>query len=188
MASLEENKALVRRWWDETNKGNLDVIDELGAPDYIDQNPPLPGMGEGSSAVRKANEALWAAFPDTVHIIEEMVAERDLVVTRLRTRHLHGRVPRHPPEQQGDRDYRHVDPPRRQRQTGGALGKRRPPEFLAADGCHPKPRTGHVGHALSGWQRWVPAYRPAAGSPEFQGATRPLRRPEATSAQHGGKL
>src|SRR5215213_861448 len=33
-----------------------------------------------------AREALWAAFPDTVHIIEEMIAERDLVVTRLRGR------------------------------------------------------------------------------------------------------
>ena len=32
MASLEENKALVRRWWDETNTGNLDIIDELCAP------------------------------------------------------------------------------------------------------------------------------------------------------------
>lgn len=41
MASLEENKALVRRWWDETNKGNLDMIDELCAPDYVDHNPPL---------------------------------------------------------------------------------------------------------------------------------------------------
>ena len=86
MSTLEENKALVRRWWDETNKGNLDIIDELCAPDYVDHNPPLPGMGEGSGAVRRANEALWAAFPDTVHTIEAMIAEGDLVVTRLRGR------------------------------------------------------------------------------------------------------
>ena len=86
MSTLEENKALVRRWWDETNRGNLDVVEELCAPDYVDHNPPLPGMGEGSGAVRRANEALWAAFPDTVHTIEEMIAERDLVVTRLRGR------------------------------------------------------------------------------------------------------
>src|SRR3712207_9020261 len=32
------------------------------------------------------SEALWAAFPDTVHTIEEMIAERGLVVTRLRGR------------------------------------------------------------------------------------------------------
>lgn len=86
MASLEDNKALVRRWFEETDKGNLAIIDELCAPDYLDHAPPLPGMGEGSTAVRKANEALGAAFPDTVHVIEAQVAEGDLVVTRLRGR------------------------------------------------------------------------------------------------------
>jgi predicted ester cyclase len=86
MSSLEENKALVRRWFAETDKGNLGIIDELCAPDYVDHAPPLPGMGEGSAAVRKANEALGPAFPDTVHIIEEQIAEGDLVVTRLRGR------------------------------------------------------------------------------------------------------
>ena len=84
--STEANKALVRRWWEETDKGNLAIIDELCAPDYIDHSPPLPGMGEGSAAVRKANETLAAAFPDTVHTIEAMIAEGDLVVTRLRGR------------------------------------------------------------------------------------------------------
>ena len=84
--STEANKALVRRWWEETDKGNLAIIDELCAPDYIDHSPPLPGMGEGSAAVRKANETLAAAFPDTVHTIEAMIAEDDLVVTRLRGR------------------------------------------------------------------------------------------------------
>ena len=84
--STEANKALVRRWWEETDKGNLAIIDELCAADYVDHSPPLPGMGEGSEAVRKANETLAAAFPDTVHIIEAMIAEGDLVVTRLRGR------------------------------------------------------------------------------------------------------
>jgi ketosteroid isomerase-like protein len=86
MTSLEGNKALVRRWFEETDRGNLGIVDELCAPDYIDHAPPLPGMGEGSGAVRKANEALGAAFPDTVHTIEAQVAEGDLVVTRLRGR------------------------------------------------------------------------------------------------------
>ena len=84
--SIEANKALVRRWWEETDKGNLAIIDELCAPDYVDHSPPLPGMGEGSAAVRKANETLAAAFPDTVHTIEAMIGEGDLVVTRLRGR------------------------------------------------------------------------------------------------------
>jgi predicted ester cyclase len=84
--STEENKALVRRWWEETDKGNETIVDELCADDYIDHSPPLPGMGPGSDGVRKANAALRAAFPDTVHIIEELIAEGDKVVTRLRGR------------------------------------------------------------------------------------------------------
>jgi len=86
MASTEENKALVRRWFAEADKGNLAIIDELCAPDYIDHNPPLPNMPEGSDGVRQANIALGSAFPDTVHIIEAQIAEGDLVVTRLRGR------------------------------------------------------------------------------------------------------
>jgi len=84
--SLEANKALVRRWFEETDKGRLGIIDELCASDYVDHSPPLPGMGDGKEAVRRANTALAAAFPDTVHIIEEQIAEGDKVVTRLRGR------------------------------------------------------------------------------------------------------
>ena len=84
--STEENKALIRRWFAETDKGNDAIVDELCAPDYVDHSPPLPGMGSGSAAVRRANAALGAAFPDTVHIIEDQIAEGDKVVTRLRGR------------------------------------------------------------------------------------------------------
>src|SRR5918912_1582173 len=81
--STEENKAIVRRWFAETDKGNAAIIDELCAPDYVDHSPPLPGMGSGSAAVRHANAALRAAFADTVHTIEDQIAEGDKVVTRL---------------------------------------------------------------------------------------------------------
>lgn len=84
--STEENKTLVRRWFEETDKGNDAIVDDLCAPDYVDHSPPLPGMGDGSEAVKRANAALRAAFPDTVHIIEDQVAEGDKVVTRLRGR------------------------------------------------------------------------------------------------------
>ena len=84
--STEDNKALVRRWFAETDRGNDRIVDELCAADYVDHSPPLPGMGSGSAGVRQANAALRAAFPDTVHIIEDQIAEGDKVVTRLRAR------------------------------------------------------------------------------------------------------
>jgi len=38
--STDENKAIVRRFYEEIDKGNLDAMDELVAEDYIDHNPP----------------------------------------------------------------------------------------------------------------------------------------------------
>ena len=84
--SPEENKAIVRRWFAETDKGNDAIVDELCAPDYIDHNPPLPDMPGGSAGVHRANKLLRMAFPETVHMIEDQVAEGDKVVTRLRGR------------------------------------------------------------------------------------------------------
>ena len=61
--STEENKALVRHWFAETDRGNGDIIEQLCAPGYVDHSPPLPGIGNGSAAIRQANAALRAAFP-----------------------------------------------------------------------------------------------------------------------------
>jgi predicted ester cyclase len=84
--STDANKALVRRWFAETDRGKDGIVDELCAADYVDHSPPLPDMGSGNAGVRKANAALRAAFPDTVHFIEDQIAEGDMVVTRLRAR------------------------------------------------------------------------------------------------------
>ena len=84
--SAEENKALVRRWFAETDKGNLGIIDELLPPEYVDHNPPIPGLPRGREGVRQSNRLARAAFPDAVHVIEEQVAEGDKVLTRVRTR------------------------------------------------------------------------------------------------------
>ena len=42
--STEENKELVRRFYEEIDKGNLDAMDEFVAEDYLDHSPPpFPG-------------------------------------------------------------------------------------------------------------------------------------------------
>jgi hypothetical protein len=53
---------------------------------HTDHAPPLPGMPHGNAGVREANRRLRAAFPDTVHIIEDQIAEGDRMITRLRAR------------------------------------------------------------------------------------------------------
>ena len=65
--SAEENKALVRRWFEELDKRNFAIIDELLPVDYVDHNPPLPDLPPGREGVRQSSLTLYAAFPDAVH-------------------------------------------------------------------------------------------------------------------------
>jgi steroid delta-isomerase-like uncharacterized protein len=84
--AAEFNKALVRRWFEETDRGNLSIVDELLPVDYLDHNPPLPDLPPGRDGVRQSVLLLRAAFPDAVHTIEDQIAEGDKVMTRLSTR------------------------------------------------------------------------------------------------------
>ena len=80
--STEQNKLIVRRLVTEAQiAGNVDVIDELLADDFVDHTPleGLPGTREG---VRMLFTALRAAFPDLRVDISEQIAEDDKVVTR----------------------------------------------------------------------------------------------------------
>src|ERR1043166_10230122 len=81
--SPEENKALVRRFYAEIDKGNLDAMDELVAEDYLDHNPPpFPGLKPGREGLKQAFKIFWEATPG-YRRIEDQIAEGDKGVTRL---------------------------------------------------------------------------------------------------------
>ena len=83
MGSPEENKALVRRFYEQIDKGNIGILDELVAEDYIDHNPPpVPGLTPGREGVKQAFRIFQQATPG-YHHIEDQIAEGDKVVTRL---------------------------------------------------------------------------------------------------------
>jgi predicted ester cyclase len=86
--SPEENKALVRRYYEEIDAGNLAAMDELVAEDFVNHSGfPFPGITPDRDGLKKAFEILWKATPGR-HEIEDQVAEGDKVVTRLSA---HGR-------------------------------------------------------------------------------------------------
>src|SRR6476659_144768 len=96
--STEVNNALVRRFYEEIDKGNLDAMDELVAEDYIDHSPPpFPGLASGREGLKQAFRIFWDATPGH-HEIEDQIAEADKVVTRLTAygRHV-GDLPGIPP-------------------------------------------------------------------------------------------
>jgi len=78
--SIEQNKAVARRWPEEIfSKGDLTVIDEIVSPDYFD-NTPTPTV-EG---LRQAIRNLHATYNNIRITVEDQIAEGDKVVNRLR--------------------------------------------------------------------------------------------------------
>jgi predicted ester cyclase len=76
------NKALIRRLVNEgQEKGNVDVVDELLAPDFVDHTP-FPDVPPTRDGVKMLFQYLRGAFPDLTVRIDEQVAEDDKVVTR----------------------------------------------------------------------------------------------------------
>ena len=83
MTSADENKALVRRFYEEIDKGNIGILDELVAEDYLDHNPPpFPTSATGRERL-KQDFKLFAQATPGYHQIEDQIAEGDKVVTRL---------------------------------------------------------------------------------------------------------
>jgi steroid delta-isomerase-like uncharacterized protein len=81
--STDENKALVRRFYEEIDNGNLKAMDQLVAEDYVDHNPPpFPGLGTGREGLKQSFRIFWDATPGR-HEIEDQIAEGDKVVTRM---------------------------------------------------------------------------------------------------------
>ena len=81
--SVDENKALVRRFYEEVwARGNLDVADEVFADEYVRHDfrggEPEPGP-EGQKRI--AGD-FRAAFPDLRWEIDFLVGEGDMVVAR----------------------------------------------------------------------------------------------------------
>ena len=88
----EENKELVRRWFEEVwNKGRADAIDEM-----FDENGIAHGLSDdpsnpikGPRDFRPFHTLFRDAFPNMIIVIEDMVTEGDKVAARCSVRGKH---------------------------------------------------------------------------------------------------
>ncbi len=79
----EENKAIARRAIEELfNQGNLDVADELIAPNYVNHDPVSPEEARGPEGFKQLVCGFRSAFPDLHFRIEDQIAEGDTAMTR----------------------------------------------------------------------------------------------------------
>lgn len=87
--SSDQNKAIVRRLFEEPWKGNLNVVDELTAADYIGHDPALPEPIRGPAGVKEFISTYLVAFPDARITVDRQLAEGDLVATHWSARGTH---------------------------------------------------------------------------------------------------
>jgi steroid delta-isomerase-like uncharacterized protein len=95
--SVEENKADTRRaikgFW---NQGNMALLDEFWAPNYVNHDPTNPEVRD-LEGFKQWVIAARTAFPDLNVTIDDLIAEGDKVVTRWTVRGTHkgefGKIP-----------------------------------------------------------------------------------------------
>lgn len=86
--SIEENKALMRRCFEEAlNQGKLALVDEIFAPGFVDHSTPEQVAGPGG--VKRYFELIRAGFPDMQVSIDQLIAEGDKVALRTTWRGTH---------------------------------------------------------------------------------------------------
>ncbi len=80
--SAEENKDIVRRFWGVWEEGNIDLVDELLAPDYVNRTPATPDQPTGPEGVKGVVSMFRSGMPDLRVVIEDMIADGDKVAVR----------------------------------------------------------------------------------------------------------
>jgi steroid delta-isomerase-like uncharacterized protein len=80
--SIEDNKALIRRFYDDVlNQRRVDLLDELAVEDYVEHDP-FPGQGNGRADLKARVAGFHQAFNPLRFTIEDVIAEGDRVVVR----------------------------------------------------------------------------------------------------------
>ena len=82
MSIAEERKALIHRMYDETNKGNIGVLNEILADDFVSYG----GAGfqdlRGPEAFINLYRTFVAAFPDLHFDVQQVVVGDDMAAVR----------------------------------------------------------------------------------------------------------
>jgi steroid delta-isomerase-like uncharacterized protein len=80
--TIEENKALVRRFVEEIfEQGRAEAVDELLADDFASHT--WPSTGDGKADLKRAIDRVSGALDDVRFAVEDLIAEDDRVAARL---------------------------------------------------------------------------------------------------------
>lgn len=82
--TIEDNKALIRKWLEAWKAEDVASLDKLFAPQYT-----VNGVPVGVEGVKQAVQFLHAALTDIAVELNDVVAEEDKVVVRWMVRGVH---------------------------------------------------------------------------------------------------
>jgi steroid delta-isomerase-like uncharacterized protein len=83
-SAADHNAAIALRYFEDVwNRGDLDVLDELLTPDYVNHTPSAPNPAPGPQGLKPIVRAIREAFPDLHYEIADVIATPDSVVMRV---------------------------------------------------------------------------------------------------------
>lgn len=83
-ADVARHTVLGRRYFEEVwNRGNVDALGELLAPNYVNHTPSTPNPPAGPQGLKPIVHAMRQAFPDLHYEIQDVIATPHSVAIRV---------------------------------------------------------------------------------------------------------
>jgi steroid delta-isomerase-like uncharacterized protein len=79
----DANKAFTRQFFERLNAGDLSLVDDLVADDFV-EHEEFPGLEPNKAGLRQLFEMFHAAFRGGKFEVDDMIAEGDKVFVRAR--------------------------------------------------------------------------------------------------------
>ena len=82
---IQQNQQLIRDYFNEVwNKGNLDLLDDLLSPNYLNHSSSIPDSPPGPLGLKPIITAMRNAFPDLHYTIQDLIITKDRIVARVK--------------------------------------------------------------------------------------------------------
>jgi hypothetical protein len=70
ISAEKDNKAIMRQFWGVWEHGNIDLLDDLLAPEYVNHTLATPSLPSGPEGVKEVVGMFRSGVPDLKVVIE----------------------------------------------------------------------------------------------------------------------
>lgn len=84
MNTPNQNREGMQQFFKLANAHDVDGVASMVHDDYVGESDVLPAAIVGREAYRALLKGFWGPFPDTSYHVEQMLADGDTVITRVR--------------------------------------------------------------------------------------------------------